>query len=588
LKTTSLKVALIGAILGLLAGSMITATLFSGEIATGTTTYKTITRCITKTTTIKIVSQTTNYAAVTRYITKTTTITTTMTTHITSHVPTIATATQKPDALKAYLQSKGWSDEYALFKSMLKDGELSETEKQLIDYFNTLPDKYQNNSKVLGMLKDIINDGKVTENEWSSFQDWDGDGMSNLFEIRYFELADPLVHNDRYVIVFTAHRPGYIREPWWEEPYYREGAWECAQRFDGKWAYSTKKFIEGLYDFFVNGEKILTENFYLYIGKNATVDNLQKVLKEISEKSDENDFVYLFLNAHGNEKGRIYFFEEVDNELKLTGVEYSTIDKWLDNINSKYQIIVVDACGSGSAIRALKDEHRIILTSVNYERARTMPYLHLLVGMSLSEWYPENYVSIRKLYEDAKGLNECMCEEMRDHFKNESNPQLYDPESLASKIYLGNFRKSNNTTCSSDFPLLFFVDAKDLIEEIHFTSAVVSVDGLSVSSSSSFSTTQVYWVSIWIQNNGSEEIQVRKVSLHFDWMPKDQMCSHEFKPPITLESGDKVSLGRFRRIPIPKGVYGLHSYYIYIETWDSARGIKVWKFGPYNINITKT
>jgi len=29
------------------------------------------------------------------------------------------------------------------------------------------------------------------------------------------------------------------------------------------------------------------------------VDNLQKVLKEISEKSDENDFVYLFLNAHG-------------------------------------------------------------------------------------------------------------------------------------------------------------------------------------------------------------------------------------------------------------------------------------------------
>ena len=192
MKTTSLKVALIGAILGLLAGSMITATLFSGEIATGTTTYKTITRCITKTTTIKIVSQTTNYAAVTRYITKTTTITTTMTTHITSHVPTIATATQKPDALKAYLQSKGWSDEYALFKSMLKDGELSETEKQLIDYFNTLPDKYQNNSKVLGMLKDIINDGKVTENEWSSFQDWDGDGMSNLFEIRYFELADPL------------------------------------------------------------------------------------------------------------------------------------------------------------------------------------------------------------------------------------------------------------------------------------------------------------------------------------------------------------------------------------------------------------
>ena len=71
-------------------------------------------------------------------------------------------------------------------------------------------------------------------------------------------------------------------------------------------------------------------------------------------------------------------------------------------------------------------------------------------------------------------------------------------------------------------------------------------------------------------------------------MPKDQMYSHEFEPPITLESGGKVSLGRFSTIPIPKSVYGLHSYYIYIETWDSARGIKVWKFGPYSINITKT
>ena len=261
MKTTSLKVALIGAILGLLAGSMITATLISGEIATETTTYTTITRYITKTTTIKIVSQTTSYAAIARYITKTTTITTTITIHTTSPVPTTTTATQKPDALKAYLQSKGWSDEYELFKSMLKDGELSETEKRLIDYFNTLPDKYQNNSKVLGMLKDIVNDGKVTENEWNSFQDWDADGMSNLFEIRYFELADPLVHNDRYVIVFTAHRPGYIKEPWWEEPYYTDGAWECAQRFDGKRVYSTKKFIEGLYDFFVNGEKNTHQKF---------------------------------------------------------------------------------------------------------------------------------------------------------------------------------------------------------------------------------------------------------------------------------------------------------------------------------------
>lgn len=51
---TSLKPILIGVILGLLAGSIITMTLISGETAIQTTTYKTITRYITKTTTITI------------------------------------------------------------------------------------------------------------------------------------------------------------------------------------------------------------------------------------------------------------------------------------------------------------------------------------------------------------------------------------------------------------------------------------------------------------------------------------------------------------------------------------------------------
>ena len=51
MKTTSLKLVLIGVILGLLAGSIITMTLILGEVAIQTTTYKTVTHYITKTTT---------------------------------------------------------------------------------------------------------------------------------------------------------------------------------------------------------------------------------------------------------------------------------------------------------------------------------------------------------------------------------------------------------------------------------------------------------------------------------------------------------------------------------------------------------
>ncbi len=93
-------------------------------------------------------------------------------------------------------------------------------------------------------------------------------------------------------------------------------------------------------------------------------------------------------------------------------------------------------------------------------------------------------------------------------------------------------------------------------------------------------------VSVWVQNTGGEKMQVRKLSVHFDWMSDDQTYSKTFKTPITLESGDKVFLGSVE-FKIPRSVYGLHSYYIYIETWDFVRGTKIWKFGPYSISIAK-
>ena len=110
-----------------------------------------------------------------------TTITTTTKTNTLSHTTT--TTTPKPDALQAYLQSKGWSYEYALFKPMLKDGKLSSEEKQLINYWNELPKKYRSNEEVLDLLEKIISDGKLTDNEFSAFRDWDSDGLSNLQEI---------------------------------------------------------------------------------------------------------------------------------------------------------------------------------------------------------------------------------------------------------------------------------------------------------------------------------------------------------------------------------------------------------------------
>ncbi len=127
------------------------------------------------------------------------------TTTTTSPTPTTST-TEKLDSLEDYLKSKGWLDEYELFKPMLKDGQLSDTEKQLIDYFNTLPKNYQNNSAVVELLEGIISDGKVTSDELIGFKDWDKDGLENLLEMSKYS-TDPLKPNPNFAYLLTKGMP---------------------------------------------------------------------------------------------------------------------------------------------------------------------------------------------------------------------------------------------------------------------------------------------------------------------------------------------------------------------------------------------
>ena len=118
-------------------------------------------------------------------------------------------AVEKPDPLKDYLESRGWLNEYDLFKPMLKDNQLSETEKQLIEYFNSLPSKYQNNSKILNSLKNIISDGEVSEEELKTFKDWDKDTLNNLDEINKYH-TDPLKPNPNTVYAIKHGLEKYI------------------------------------------------------------------------------------------------------------------------------------------------------------------------------------------------------------------------------------------------------------------------------------------------------------------------------------------------------------------------------------------
>jgi len=350
-------------------------------------------------------------------------------------------------------------------KSLIPD---NQTRKEFEKFLQSFPSEYQKilvetfakdgisekEYKQILFLKSLEKEKQIwaIENNMLKNYDWDSDGMSNWFEKYVFKLSDPLVHNDRYIAIFIAHKTGEDDK----FKIYRLGPRESIRNTQ---AYTSQEFIESLYNFFEKCQKIPKENVYIFVGKKATVNNISKTLEEIAHKSNKNDFVYILLCGHGNEKGKIVFWSSENS--RKTSLSYGIIDKWIDKIPSKYKAIIIDACGSGSAIEFLKDNDRVILTSTGKERARTMPYHHILVGLAFSNWYPEDYLSMKKLYEDAKGNNSYMHEKMREYLKLRINPQIYDPLNISHLFYLGEFKRNADKT-DNFFLALIFVDSKDL------------------------------------------------------------------------------------------------------------------------------
>lgn len=350
-------------------------------------------------------------------------------------------------------------------KSLISD---NQTRKEFEEFLQSFPSEYQKivvqsfaeddisekEYKQILFLKSLKKEKQIwaIENNMLKNYDWDNDGMSNWFEKYVFKLSDPLVRNERYVAIFIAHKTGKDDK----FKVYRIGPRESIRNTQD---YTSKEFIDSLYEFFVQHQKIPKENVYIFVGKKATVKNISKTLEEIAHKSNKNDFVYILLCGHGSEKGRIVFWSSENSH--TVHLSYAVIDKWIDKIPSKYKAIIIDACGSGSAIEFLKDNDRVILTSTGKERARAMPYHHILVGLAFTNWYPEDYLSMKKLYEDAKGNNSYMHEKMKEYFKLKINPQIYDPLNISHLFYLGEFKRNTNTT-DNFLPALIFVDTKYL------------------------------------------------------------------------------------------------------------------------------
>ncbi|RLE58636.1 MAG: hypothetical protein DRJ32_06075, partial [Thermoprotei archaeon] len=92
----------------------------------------------------------------------------------------------KPNPVYAYLLERGKVEEYELFKQLDSDGLIQASDRELIDYYYSLPAEYRSNSDVLKLVEQVVSDGRVSGEEISLLKDWDRDGLENILEIEEY------------------------------------------------------------------------------------------------------------------------------------------------------------------------------------------------------------------------------------------------------------------------------------------------------------------------------------------------------------------------------------------------------------------
>ncbi len=110
----------------------------------------------------------------------------------------------------------------------------------------------------------------------------------------------------------------------------------------------------------VNGEATL-EEFPL-----ATATNLRRALARVAKQMNpEEDALYLFLSAHGDEDQQLSAWQPPLEPAPMTP---TSLARMLQDAGIKWRIIVVSACFSGGFIEPLRDENTLIVTASAADR----------------------------------------------------------------------------------------------------------------------------------------------------------------------------------------------------------------------------
>lgn len=106
--------------------------------------------------------------------------------------------------------------------------------------------------------------------------------------------------------------------------------------------------------------RLINNNKTLASAPIASATNLKLTLNHVGQiMNKEEDILFLFLTSHGSQTQ----FSLQLWPLKLNQLEPSQLRKMLDESGIKNRVIVVSACYSGGFIKALSDDHTLVITA---------------------------------------------------------------------------------------------------------------------------------------------------------------------------------------------------------------------------------
>lgn len=291
--------------------------------------------------------------------------------------------------------------DWAVEKAVKKRG-LTSWEEYIVNNVDNLPSCF---------IEEIFGDKYVSYEEWMQAQflgrfsmeylmekneswinnsDLDGDGFTNEFEVRIMS-SDPYAYNGRFAVL--AYSEG-LPSSWKEQAGYVED--------------------------FLKSNGFEKSKIYRLYEENMTLQNFNQIVEVVAARSDEDDIVLILLAGHGL-KNEIYFSDG--------WINYEKINDILLKIKAR-QILIIDACYSGSAKTYLMSEKRILITSSRDDEETYRGTSFFIFDAMRDERYDSNndgYCSIMEAFYGARAYIES---------KFGNHPQLIKNERLAEKIYI--------------------------------------------------------------------------------------------------------------------------------------------------------